>query len=328
VLIVGLVGLFVARWSGEPSARRHHARPNQGIWRSARNSSLVGLLIGLTLSLGIVVAFFVFALNSGNSSPLYDTLFYWENGWLLAVLGACLGGGLFFKLEAEIRPTEVLTWAWRRLQRQIVLCLLAGLVFGLLLALVDVLFSTGYWDLGNLLLFPSAFGLVVALIGLLMAGWSGELSVRRSDAKPNQGIWRSARNSGRVGLIVGLVISLSAGLVFWLSDWLLNQVPLEIDLISGLGIGLIAGLSAGLTVGMLNGGVACIQHSMLRLLLWATKSSPGRYTRFLDDAAERILLRRVGGGYIFAHRLLQDYFAALNTQPAAPQRNEQAFEKK
>ncbi|HLW00365.1 MAG TPA: hypothetical protein VKT82_16990 [Ktedonobacterales bacterium] len=194
--------------------------------------------------------------------------------------------------------------------------------------MVDVLFSTGYWDLGNLLLFPSAFGLVVALIGLLMAGWSGELSVRRSDAKPNQGIWRSARNSGRVGLIVGLVISLSAGLVFWLSDWLLNQVPLEIDLISGLGIGLIAGLSAGLTVGMLNGGVACIQHSMLRLLLWATKSSPGRYTRFLDDAAERILLRRVGGGYIFAHRLLQDYFAALNTQPAAPQRNEQAFEKK
>jgi hypothetical protein len=32
---------------------------------------------------------------------------------------------------------------------------------------------------------------------------------------------------------------------------------------------------------------------------------------FLDYATECILLRKVGGGYIFIHRLLQDYFAAL-----------------
>jgi hypothetical protein len=31
---------------------------------------------------------------------------------------------------------------------------------------------------------------------------------------------------------------------------------------------------------------------------------------FLDYAAERIFLRKVGGGYIFIHRLLQEYFAA------------------
>ncbi|HYU75307.1 MAG TPA: hypothetical protein VEL31_21780 [Ktedonobacteraceae bacterium] len=29
-------------------------------------------------------------------------------------------------------------------------------------------------------------------------------------------------------------------------------------------------------------------------------------------ATERILLRKVGGGYIFIHRLLLDYFASLD----------------
>jgi hypothetical protein len=32
---------------------------------------------------------------------------------------------------------------------------------------------------------------------------------------------------------------------------------------------------------------------------------------FLDEAAERLLLRKVGGGYIFVHRLLLEYFASL-----------------
>ena len=31
--------------------------------------------------------------------------------------------------------------------------------------------------------------------------------------------------------------------------------------------------------------------------------------RVLESATDRILLQRVGGGYIFQHRLLQDYFA-------------------
>jgi hypothetical protein len=38
---------------------------------------------------------------------------------------------------------------------------------------------------------------------------------------------------------------------------------------------------------------------------------PRRYEHFLDYASERILLRKVGGGYIFVHRLLMGYFASL-----------------
>ena len=37
---------------------------------------------------------------------------------------------------------------------------------------------------------------------------------------------------------------------------------------------------------------------------------PLNYVRFLEYATERIFLRRVGGGYIFIHRLVQEHFAA------------------
>ena len=61
---------------------------------------------------------------------------------------------------------------------------------------------------------------------------------------------------------------------------------------------------------------ACVRHVVLRMLFRRADSLPRNYTHFLDYAAERILLRKVGGGYIFIHRLLLDYFAALETVPA------------
>lgn len=49
----------------------------------------------------------------------------------------------------------------------------------------------------------------------------------------------------------------------------------------------------------------------LRLTLTRNDRAPWNMTAFLDYCAERIFLRRVGGGYIFIHRLLQEYFASL-----------------
>jgi hypothetical protein len=49
----------------------------------------------------------------------------------------------------------------------------------------------------------------------------------------------------------------------------------------------------------------------LRALLWRNGSLPLDTVRFLEYATERIFLRRVGGGYIFVHRLLQEHFASL-----------------
>ena len=160
---------------------------------------------------------------------------------------------------------------------------------------------------------------------------------------PNQGIGRSARNGLIVGFLCALVSwiiqvmmlflftksysLLTMGLSSRISagsneqvDQMLNQ-GLEEVLQLGLHNALFIGPSCGLLVGLLIGGWACIQHTVLRLLLWRSGAIPWNYSQFLDFATERILLRKVGGGYIFVHRMLLDYFASLVSNPGQEQHN-------
>jgi hypothetical protein len=53
-------------------------------------------------------------------------------------------------------------------------------------------------------------------------------------------------------------------------------------------------------------------HVVLRYMLWRNGDVPLNYAWFLDYAAERVLLRKVGGGYMFIHRYLLEYFAGLD----------------
>ena len=55
-----------------------------------------------------------------------------------------------------------------------------------------------------------------------------------------------------------------------------------------------------------------IKHYLLRLALWLKGDIPRDYVRFLDYAAALIFLRKVGGGYIFVHRLVLEHFAGLS----------------
>jgi hypothetical protein len=68
-----------------------------------------------------------------------------------------------------------------------------------------------------------------------------------------------------------------------------------------------------LTVGLAFGGYACVSHAALRLALWRRGALPPRASSFLDYATERLFVYKVGGGYIFTHRLLQEYFGGLDT---------------
>lgn len=81
--------------------------------------------------------------------------------------------------------------------------------------------------------------------------------------------------------------------------------------ITGSYIGLLFGPSTGFIV---LGGRAYIQHIILRLFFYLSGYMPLNYVRFLDYCAERILLRKVGGGYIFIHRLLLEHFASLSEE--------------
>jgi hypothetical protein len=49
----------------------------------------------------------------------------------------------------------------------------------------------------------------------------------------------------------------------------------------------------------------------------AQQPGPLDYVRFLDHCVKRVFLQRVGGGYIFVHRLLMEYFASSYEQPPA-----------
>jgi hypothetical protein len=59
-------------------------------------------------------------------------------------------------------------------------------------------------------------------------------------------------------------------------------------------------------------GLGCWSYA-LRLILWLNAYTPLNFIKFLDHCAKLILLKKVGGGYIFIHRMLLEYFADLPT---------------
>lgn len=76
---------------------------------------------------------------------------------------------------------------------------------------------------------------------------------------------------------------------------------------SGATFGLLFGL-------LLGGGQACIRHFTLRLTLYRQGFMPWNYARFLNYACDIILLQKVGGCYIFVHRLLLEHFAQMELE--------------
>ena len=189
-----------------------------------------------------------------------------------------------FDLNQEIKTVEKLQFQlqWKDiLPKEVILVLLVllivwlivWLIYGLMIEMLLVLLIA--WPIVGVI-----FGLILVLIGGLN---SSEIEIKTS---PNQGIWASARNAINVWVIVGLIY----GLIY----------------------GLIVGLIVGLIFGLINGGKACIQHFILRLILHCHNYIPWNYARFLDYAADRILLQKVGGGYIFIHRMLMEHFAEMS----------------
>jgi TIR domain/NACHT domain len=124
-----------------------------------------------------------------------------------------------------------------------------------------------------------------------------------------------------VGLIGGLSIGLTVGLLTQLPHELLVIPGIEsgIGPITGVIIGALSGLIAGIFFALTYGSGYDIlgsfgnlfQYFFLRFWLWHANYFPRNPVSFLDEAVERLLLRKVGGGYIFIHRLLLDYFASL-----------------
>jgi DNA polymerase III delta prime subunit len=267
---------------------------------------------------GLAIVFgLLFGASGGLAIGLISRLAYGPGIGLalgsLAGLVFGLDGGLDVGVsihDKHIRPAERLHWSWSAVRANSTTILVFGLVVGVIIGAAFGLVGGLSLGLG----FGLVFGLVGGLSSVLVSGLVGGLvfgliaSEMDTRTRPNEGMLHSAQS----GLVVGLVVGLGVGLVGGAIGGTAGSTAggtiggLVLALIFGLGSGPIFGLVGFLEIG----GRACFQHLVLRLLLWRNGFAPLGYVRFLDYAAERIFLRKVGGGYIFVHRLLMEHFAA------------------
>ncbi|OGO36601.1 MAG: hypothetical protein A2W35_16395 [Chloroflexi bacterium RBG_16_57_11] len=154
-----------------------------------------------------------------------------------------------------------------------------GLAFGLFILLIGGLF-VGLDD------FIIKAGILVGLVSVLIIGLRSTVVENRRMV--GEGIKKSLKNS----LIAALIFGLPFALLAW------N----------------IRGLIMGLAFGLLYGGFFIIVHLLSRLFLYWSSHLPWNIVAFLDYCTDRIFLRRVGGGYIFIHRMLMEHFAEMDEE--------------
>ncbi len=227
----------------------------------------------------------LYRLMFGLMFGLVFGLMFWRMSGLIfgIVFGMIIG-------STSIQPTEKLVFDYR--VDKLILGLMGGLICGLVFGLrYDLSIGLIFW-----LILGPIFGLILALIRIVEAP---------EKTQPNQGIW----NSTKIMLLFGLGACLLFGLIVLLSVSL--SVELSVWLIMWLSVWLSIWLIVGPSGLLIYGGLACLQHVTLRTLFWLYNLAPLNYAKFLDYCVERIFLRRVGGGYIFVHRLLLEHFAAM-----------------
>lgn len=223
-----------------------------------------------------------------------------------AAQGLFIGAGAigWCARKNEIETIETLNWSLSAMKGRLVPWQVSFLVVWMLFGLFLGLFAGLFVGLRVGLTLGLSLGLLLGLITGMANRIANGPKIRETEKiSPNEGIWQSARNAVLAWLFFGGVF----GLVIMLIN------PLNIHLPHSLYAGLVVGCSLGLIGGLLCGGAACIKHATLRFLLYRNGSIPLNYIRFLNYCADRIFLRKVGGGYVFIHRMVMEHFAEKAT---------------
>jgi MFS family permease len=253
---------------------------------------LFGLIIGTTF--GFVLWFFagiMFGVNQGFEYGLDAAA---VPGIFVGVLIGLVAG--LSNNQSSIILFDFVSWNWNRAK----VSLVAGLATGLFCGLVYGVTINPYdWKIVALVI-----GLFLGLIGMAGDG----LQSKRFDREkyPGQKVIYTLKSFFSSFLVVCFTGSLISALVGILIG----------NLLTGLVLGLMGGAASGLIFGTLLGlkkfgGLALIQHYALRYILARNNLLPWRLVPFLDHCVDLIFLRRVGGGYIFVHRLLMEHFADM-----------------
>ena len=210
----------------------------------------------------------------------------------------------------KFRNAEILRFSFSNLRSRIGRAIRDGLALGMLGVLTsELIFAPrGGWTMG--LYIGLCVGLSVGLVKLVTTNAVDPIM------RPNQGTRDSIKNAFLTLLSIVPAFGLTTALLVGL-DWGRDLLDSFLRLALGLGFGLVGGLIGGFW----GGGLFAIRHWVLRLALWMRGSAPLNYVPFLDYSVERLFLRKVGGGYIFLHRMLQEYFATLAEPSGHPDKD-------
>jgi len=313
-IIVGLaggllLGLAISLMEIGPMGKR------SGIFRMQQLSDLwKSTLYILVVAAAVWIILLGFGLILGLSNWLNNGFrFWWELGSMGGFFAAMSFGILFFLsynrhfLTDDIQTVENFRWSPRKALKGGTYGAIWGIAIGGIVASVHKftsqihpLFQPIYKADANVVLIMSlTWALILGLGGVVFGGVEG--SFQSSKTRPNQGIRLSLKNSLILGFVgVGLGTMVLGFTMFLLQA---NDNELLANSLFGIYWGIIGFLWYG--------GFDVVKHYSLRFILWRTHALPWNYAAFLDYAAERIFLRKVGGGYIFVHRLLLEYFAEL-----------------
>jgi Permuted papain-like amidase enzyme, YaeF/YiiX, C92 family len=222
----------------------------------------------------------------------------WDVGLPLAqmAIGAVVGLGRSRTPADDVHVLEHLSWSWGRG--------LPGLAAGLGLfvwVVVDV------WDDRGVKLSFAEVQITGAYVLMLLLALPGlKPALPGLQAAPNQGLKTTARYAWRAGVAAALVVLVPAVVLdeSTLGTTAFDPFPRapSVLMVPALFVATMAFLQVG--------GRELTRHLTLRGLLWLTGATPLRLARFLNYAASDLrLLQKVGGGYIFVHRLLLEHFA-------------------
>jgi hypothetical protein len=239
---------------------------------SQRRIYNLGVRTIFTLITGLTAGL-ISGISIGLSEGLINGLIF---GLIFGLITGLVGGSSLWSVigrSQEIKTVENLKLSWRNL----LLLFVLTFVFIVSIFLIRTIANTWF---------------VIGFIFLLINKLTGSDIEARTI--PNQGIWKSAVNSCFMGLVGGII----SGIAYGLSSAQLN-------------VGLGFGLSFGVISGLFGGGIACVKHFILRLILYRNGYIPWNYACFLNYCTDRLLLEQIGGRYRFIHKLLQEHFAAM-----------------
>jgi hypothetical protein len=254
---------------------------------------LVGLVVGLRMALmaSLSVGIPLWLLTGSVATGLMG-------GGLVALLLGLIVGGQAALAKPDIILAETLIWQMTPRGKKI------GTLLALAVGLPIYFLVSSVTDQGAAAIIAFGSGMAAGFAMVLIYGLrpGDNVSARTT---PNEGIRKSAFYTLMLGATAGIAVGLSIGLSVAVA------VGLVINLATGLAVGVAVGIPAALITGVLaGGGQVVVRHNVLRFLLAREGAAPRRgYARFLDYCARAGILRKVGGGYLFAHRYLLEYFA-------------------